>query len=134
LVHFTSPPNENKTQFHVLRWLARFAAAASARRFVRWLAGHVAAAARLFPGWVAWHVAAVGAELFGVQDRIAIQHGWVITRRHCGLARSYRDPRFDWLRACPQCDGRGVTGDRPCPLCDATGRVTQAPRLEGQSP
>ena len=103
MVYFTSPPNENKTQFHVVRWLG-------------------------------WRVAALGARLFAVPDRTAIQHGWVITRRHGGLARSYRDPRFGWLLPCPRCAGRGGVDGEPCLLCDATGRVTRAPRLEGQSP
>jgi hypothetical protein len=118
LVNFTSLPNENKTQFHIVRWLAGRIAGAGAGP-ARWLAGRVAVA---------------GARLFAVQDRIAMQHGWVITKRRGGLGRSYRDPRFDWLRSCSLCEGRGVVEDQPCEPCGATGRVSLAPYLEGQSP
>jgi hypothetical protein len=44
--------------------------------------------------WLTMRVAALGARLFAVPDRTAIQHGWAITRRQGGLARTYRDPRF----------------------------------------
>jgi hypothetical protein len=45
--------------------------------------------------WLVIQVAAFGARMFAIDDRTAIQHGWTITRRRGGLARTYRDPRFD---------------------------------------
>lgn len=84
--------------------------------------------------WLARHITVAGSELFAVQDRVAMHHGWVITRRCGGLARGYRDPQFDGLRSCSLCAGRGTADDRPCVPCGATGRVSLEPRLEGQSP
>jgi hypothetical protein len=85
--------------------------------------------------WVAWRVSALGARMFAVDDRFALQHGWEITRRWGGLARTYRDPRFDSLHACSRCGGRGVAEGATCLPCEGTGRVTRgAPQFEGQSP
>jgi hypothetical protein len=91
---------------------------------------------------LSWRAAAVGARLHAVDDRTAIQDGWAITRRHGGLSRTYRDPRFDMLQECPRCGGEGSIDDEPCALCDSTGRVTRGPtwrpresrpaRFEGQ--
>jgi hypothetical protein len=41
----------------------------------------------------------IGAKLFATNDAEAHWHGWDVTELHAGLARSYRDPRFDALQA-----------------------------------
>jgi hypothetical protein len=41
----------------------------------------------------------IGAKLFAANDAEARWHGWHVTELHAGLARSYRDPRFDALQA-----------------------------------
>lgn len=69
--------------------------------------------------------------LFARDDTLALANGWQIARRHAGLGRQYRDPRFDTLRVCPSCRGRGRTGDGPCAPCGATGRITVEPIAAG---
>jgi RecJ-like exonuclease len=67
--------------------------------------------------------------LFQAEDARARQHGWEITVDRGGLARTYRDPRFDRFRRCPSCDGTGACRNRePCGLCAGTGRITLAER------
>jgi DnaJ-class molecular chaperone len=68
----------------------------------------------------------VGDRLFRFDDQLAIERNWQITKRHGGLSRSYRDPRFDTLHACFQCGGSGRTDREWCAACDGTGRVTWA--------
>ena len=79
----------------------------------------------------------VGDRLFRAEDTCAKQHGWQITARHGGLARTYRDPRFDRFRRCVVC---GVTGtspdDQACRQCGGTGRITLAqlpPAVRGRA-
>jgi hypothetical protein len=75
-------------------------------------------------------VRAVGDRLFQAEDVRASQYGWQITARRGGLARTYRDPRFDSFRNCPDCCGTGTgSAEKPCDRCDGTGRITvsQAP-------
>src|ERR1700730_546252 len=48
-----------------------------------------------------------GDRLFADTDARARRHGWQVTRRHGGLSRRYRDPRFDSLVRCPSCAGTG---------------------------
>jgi hypothetical protein len=50
-------------------------------------------------GWLASLPHRVGAWLFAMNDTEAGWRGWKVTELRCGLARSYRDPRFDLLRA-----------------------------------
>jgi hypothetical protein len=50
-------------------------------------------------GWLASLPRRLGARLFAMNDTEAGWRGWEITELRCGLARSYRDPRFDLLRA-----------------------------------
>jgi hypothetical protein len=64
--------------------------------------------------------------LFGDLDAQAKHDGWQVTRLRHGLARRYRDPRFDLLSACPACAGSGSTGGQPCEPCRGTGRVARA--------
>jgi DnaJ-class molecular chaperone len=64
-----------------------------------------------------------------MNDTEAYWRGWQITRTRGGLARSYRDPRFDTLAECARCRGTGVNGagvntDLPCAPCLGTGRIT----------
>ncbi|HEY2443745.1 MAG TPA: hypothetical protein VGI31_11455 [Streptosporangiaceae bacterium] len=79
--------------------------------------------------WLAGLAEAAGRRWFAADDRAAIGHGWQITARRGGLARSYRDPRFDSLLACPRCSGG--RGQEPCDLCDGTGRVDS--RVKGRA-
>jgi len=89
-------------------------------RTSRW-SGRLSRAADQLAAWVR----AGGDRLFREQDESARRHGWDVQLRHGGLSRTYRDPRFDSLRACPACRGVG-TGeqDRPCDRCGGTGRIT----------
>ena|SRR5690348_7359757 len=73
--------------------------------------------------WLSRLIEAAGDRLFRSDDQWAIEHNWQITKRHGGLSRSYRDPRFDMLRACLRCSGSGGYPDEPCVTCDGTGRV-----------
>ena len=41
----------------------------------------------------------IDAKLFAANDAEAHWHGWDVTELHVGLARSYRDPRFNALQA-----------------------------------
>lgn len=105
--HLISPASGNKTHYQFAEWVRRGVTALVAR--------------------VSWRVAAVGARLYAVDDRTALQEGWTITRRHGGLARSYHDPRFDTLHTCMRCEGEGSVGDEACVPCCGTGRVTRGP-------
>ena len=76
-------------------------------------------------GWMRGRIRAAGNRLYGTPDRRARGYGWQITVRQGGLARRYRDPRFDMLAVCGECGGTGAgADDRPCPCCSGTGRVT----------
>jgi hypothetical protein len=76
-------------------------------------------------GRLALLIRAAGDRLFQAEDARARQYGWQITARHGGLARTYRDPRFDRFRSCPACHGTetGPT-EKPCDRCGGTGRIT----------
>ena len=76
--------------------------------------------------WLSKVIEAVGDRLFRSDDQRAIERNWQITKRHGGLSRSYRDPRFDTLYACLQCGSSGRTSREPCAECHGTGRVTWA--------
>lgn len=73
----------------------------------------------------------IGTWLFSADDSRAASHGWQILTGDGGLSRRYRDPRFDSLRACGQCAGRGALAERPCPACAGTGRITLHQRDTG---
>ena len=74
--------------------------------------------------WLRKRAETAGQRLFACDDLRAIHNGWQITTRCGGLGRQYRDPRFDTLRSCPRCAGRGTAGGEPCGACAATGRIT----------
>jgi RecJ-like exonuclease len=68
-------------------------------------------------------VRAAGDRLFRAEDATARRHGWRIEVRRAGLARQYRDPRFDTLAACSHCRGTGCKDAQDCPSCAGTGRI-----------
>lgn len=70
-------------------------------------------------------VAAFGDIVFLANDEEACRWGWTIERRHGGLGRRYRHPRFDTLATCGHCRGLGITAAESwCVACAGTGRVT----------
>lgn len=73
----------------------------------------------------------IGTWLFAGDDSRAASHGWQILPGGGGLSRRYRDPRFDTLRACGRCAGRGTLAERPCATCAGTGRITPHQRDTG---
>jgi hypothetical protein len=62
--------------------------------------------------------------VFASNDTEANWHGWEIINSYGGLGRRYRDPMFDLLGTCPDCQGIGGDTDGPCDVCLGTGRVT----------
>lgn len=58
--------------------------------------------------------------LFRDPDERATARGWQVGRGRV-FARTYRDPRFDLLSACMECDGTGLNGVLSCPNCTGTG-------------
>jgi hypothetical protein len=79
---------------------------------------------RVLLSWLAAIPRRLGDRLFVMNDAEAYWRGWQIAKTRHGLARRYRDPRFDTLAECPKCHGAGVTADLPCPPCLGTGRIT----------
>jgi len=55
-------------------------------------------------GWLASLPHSAGARLFAMNDAEAGWSGWTVTELRGGLARSYRDPRFDLLRPLRELD------------------------------
>ena len=100
-------------------------APASPARFGRILA----IVGRVLLSWLAAIPRRLGKRLFVMNDTEAYWRGWQITRTHGGLARRYRDPRFDTLAECAKCHGAGVIADLPCPPCLGTGRITLGNRI-----
>jgi hypothetical protein len=77
--------------------------------------------------WVAGGLRALGDRIFAANDAEARWRGWEITRRRAGLARTYRDPRFNALAPCPRCRGSGEYDEEgACRLCDGTGRLNRS--------
>jgi RecJ-like exonuclease len=87
-------------------------------------------------GRLARLIRTAGDRLFRDADTRASQYGWQITARRGGLARTYRDPRFDRFRRCPACQGTGTHyADQACRQCAGTGRITVAqPFLSDRGP
>ncbi len=84
----------------------------------------LASAGRVLLNWLAAIPRRRGDRLFFANDTEAYWRDWQIIKTHGGLARRYRDPRFDTLADCPKCHGAGVTADLPCAPCLDTGRIT----------
>jgi hypothetical protein len=84
----------------------------------------LATVGRVLLSWLAAIPRRLGDRLFVMNDTEAYWRGWQITKTRGGLARRYRDPRFDTLAECPKCYGAGVTADLPCVPCLGTGRIT----------
>jgi hypothetical protein len=84
----------------------------------------LASVGRVLLSWLAAIPRRLGDRLFVMNDTEAYWRGWQIAKTHGGLARRYRDPRFDTLAECPKCHGAGVTADLPCVPCLGTGRIT----------
>jgi hypothetical protein len=89
----------------------------------------VGLAAAVLLSWLAYIPRRLGDHLFTWNDTEAYWRGWQITKVHGGLGRRYRDPAFDTLAACPQCQGGGANSeagpaDAPCAPCLGTGRVS----------
>ena len=80
--------------------------------------------AAILSGWLADLLIRIGDRLFAMNDQEAAWRGWQTERRHAGLGRRYRDPRFDTLSRCPHCLGVGTTAaDSRCAQCSGTGRL-----------
>ena len=79
---------------------------------------------RVLLNWLVVIPRRLGDRLFVTNDTEAYWRDWQITKTRGGLARIYRDPRFDMLAECPKCQGTGGTADLPCPPCLGTGRIT----------
>ncbi len=79
---------------------------------------------RVLLSWLAAIPRRLGDRLFVMNDTEAYWGGWQIAKPHGGLARRYRDPRFDTLAECPKCHGAGGLADLPCVPCLGTGRIT----------
>jgi hypothetical protein len=75
----------------------------------------------------------LGDRLYAQGDARAIEQGWQITVHRGGLARSYRDPRFDLFITCPCCAGSGVARELPCNRCSGSGRTTAGHCTRSQS-
>jgi hypothetical protein len=74
-------------------------------------------------------IRATGDRLYNKDDALARDNGWTIETRRGGLARTYRDPRFDRLARCPDCGGTGRDAlDLRCGLCAGGGRITLGER------
>jgi hypothetical protein len=74
-------------------------------------------------GWVADLPHRIGAWFFAMNDTEAGWRRWEITELRWGLARSYHDPRFDWLRTLHALD----------PEAAAAFRGPEAPPVAGPS-
>ncbi len=87
---------------------------------------------RCVANWLASLAEKAGNRLFARDDQTARSHGWQVTARCGGLGRRYRDPRFDTLCACRECEGGGYVGGEPCAVCQGTGRVTRELHAPGE--
>ena len=60
--------------------------------------------------------------IFRSPDLDGVTRGWEIHRER-PLRRVYRDPRWNSIVACDDCQGTGLEGARPCPGCAGQGRI-----------
>ncbi|MEV4184861.1 hypothetical protein AB0J28_25900 [Streptosporangium canum] len=66
---------------------------------------------------------ALDAGVFAELDAFAWVQGWETDRGRL-FRHAYRDPRFGTLLECGLCHGEDTTGgQKPCSLCDGTGRI-----------
>jgi len=89
----------------------------------------VGLAAAVLLSWLAYIPRRLGDHIFTWNDIDAYWRGWQITKVHGGLGRRYRDPLFDTVATCPQCQGGGANtrdgrADIPCAPCLGTGRIS----------
>jgi len=89
----------------------------------------VGLAAAVLLSWLAYIPRRLGDHIFTWNDIDAYWRGWQITKVHGGLGRRYRDPLFDTVAPCPQCQGGGANtkdgrADIPCAPCLGTGRIS----------
>jgi RecJ-like exonuclease len=71
--------------------------------------------------------------LFAGTDAAARHYGWQVSATHRGFVRRYRDHRFDTLKSCGDCAGRGfIPPGASCRGCGGTGRITV--RAAGEPP
>jgi hypothetical protein len=73
------------------------------------------AVAAFVTGWLTGILNRAGARLFALNDEEARWHGWQITELRWGLARAYRDARFDMLHLIREIDD-GTHAPGACPL------------------
>ena len=64
----------------------------------------------------------VDRHLFAADDLDAVARGWRVHRKR-PFRRTYRDPRWDDVSACSDCDGSGSLHAHPCEHCAGTGTV-----------
>ncbi len=95
------------------------------------LAGAVRGAAAFAVAWLAGLPRRTGRRLFAGNDEEARWHGWQVTELAGGLARQYRDPRFDTLP--DQSGPHGGRGERaePDPRPWLGGSMPPAPARDG---
>jgi len=81
-----------------------------------------------FADLVAWLLQRVGEVIFSAHDEFARNQGWQISKGRFGLSRTVRHPGFDRLARCPECSGRGCSGQDDCDRCSGIGRITLGDR------
>lgn len=96
---------------------------------VGWIGSTVGLAVAVLLSWLGYIPRRLGDHIFTWNDIDAYWRGWQITKVHGGLGRRYRDPLFDTLAPCPQCQGGGANtkdgrADIPCAPCLGTGRIS----------
>lgn len=92
-------------------------------------------ARQVSPSRVRRWVLRFGQRLFAESDARARRQGWQVTVERRGLARCYRDRRFDRFVRCPRCEGDGWEADsyRRCSVYQGDGRVVRAALTGGVS-
>jgi hypothetical protein len=84
--------------------------------------------------WIRSNLLALPQRLFVPGDTAARRHGWHVDFIHGGFGRKYRDPRFDTLSPCGDCQGYGVMlRGNSCQRCSGSGRIVIKPITKGAS-
>jgi len=76
---------------------------------------------------------ALDRRIFLSVDLDATARGWHVHRTRA-FRRSYRNPRWDLVARCADCDGSGVVGASACAPCAGTGVVRGDAREECRLP